>query len=78
MLLGLCGAADVKKPGGSLTWTRVNIVGFQSELANGLVVKYNLTPDEDNKTIYQDPIVQSIINLTKILVNDLLKLLVHM
>ena len=44
MLLGLCGAADVRNPGGNLTWTRVNMVGFHSGLANGLVVKYSLTP----------------------------------
>ena len=44
MLFGLCGAAEVRKPGGNLTWTSVSIVGFQSELANGFVVKYNLTP----------------------------------
>ena len=45
MLLGLCGVADVMNPGGNLTWTRVSIVGLQSGLPNGFVVKYNLTPD---------------------------------
>ena len=37
--------ADVMNPGGNLTWTRVSIVGLQSGLPNGFVVKYNLTPD---------------------------------
>ena len=49
MLLGLCGVADVMNPGGNLTWTRVSIVGFQSGLPNGFVVKYNLTPDRKER-----------------------------
>ena len=48
-LLGLWGAADVRNPGGNLTWTSVNIVGFQSGLPNGLVVKYSLTPENKYK-----------------------------
>ena len=58
MLFGLCGAAEVRNPGGSLTWTRVNMVGFHSGLANGLVVKYSLTPVQKVKEPHYEKIQQ--------------------
>jgi len=64
MLLGLCGAADLRNPGGSRTCTKVNIWGRPFWVPNGFTVKYRRTPVYEKHTGIEDQKSTTIIKIS--------------